>query len=47
MPKKFTVLTSKNIGMLNVCMKKNSRQKNHTSLYFCTTKNLTPLPKQI
>ena len=47
MPKKFTVLTSKNIGMLNVCMKKNSRQKNHTSLYLCTTKNLTPLLKQI
>ena len=47
MPKKFTVLTSKNNGMLNVCMKKNSRQKNHTSLYFCTTKNLTTLLKQI
>ena len=47
MPKKFTVLTSKNIGMLNVCMKKNSRQKNHTGLHLCTTKNLTPLLKQI
>ena len=47
MPKKFTVLTFKIVAMLNVCMKKNSRQKNHTSLHFCTAQDLNTVAKQI